>query len=235
MENKYIHASELHAAVKCELRWTNNASEGGSQFYPVSAWIGSCVHARIAGLKEPTPEFMKFDKLTPSLTIARRQIEQIHEAIENYLKLNCFEIIDHELNYYQYRHESWPINMFLTGSADAYGKDSEGQTFLMDFKTGAAQDLQGYFLQMGAYRILDRYTHERETDNLIILHAPRPENILTLPKVVMHQSSCPDEVEDHVESLLHRLSDIYSNPALATACPGMYCKYCDYSDCGFKL
>ena len=230
-----IHASKLVEYAVCPKRFLSTSRQLPPPKSPVSAWIGSCVHARVAGKPEPQYPFeIQLDRITPSKTIAIRQIGLIATAIEKFLHLKGLRITEWELNF-----DRMPVsegslyNTYLTGSADAKGSDPDNRSFLLDIKTGSNRvGLETYMLQMGAYRALDKYMTGDGVKELIILHAPRSEDILAPPPVSWYKSMNPKEAEEHALKLAR---EIGSGNRKMRAIPGTQCKNCEVVTCGLRI
>jgi len=142
----------------------------------VGSWIGSCVHDKLAGRElAETPDIIKFDKTTPNIARAEKQIDQIAEAIDLELGELGWTILENEWEFRETQILPDVANIVTSGTADLIMEIPE--LAVCDVKTGGNTDAA--WLQLGAYGKLMQQDFALEVEKLAVIRAKRQASILT--------------------------------------------------------
>ena len=223
-----LHCSSLPQWAVCEssevwkLKNTETRPERGEH---VAAWMGSCIHSRIANQGDiAPPRDLVFDGLTPTLTVARQQIERMVEAINDAMWNEGWDVHESELEADPFTNSQAP-GVRLVGRIDlVLHQNVPNRTLIVDLKTSA--DFSPAWLQLGGYSLL------YPADMLGVLHCPRPPTILDDAVATFHYSDYPARaVAIEAFRVMRRVSDILHNGHLAIAAPGNRCRFCPHEAC----
>ena len=159
--------STLGAWASCARRQWHRQFTDRPQSASVDRWVGSAVHATLADqTPSPAPAYMRYDAVTPNLTVALAQVADITSEIRE--KLAVWGLVPVE----------WEIATdegFCPGTIDVLlMRDRE--PILADVKTGDSIGA-GAWLQLGAYHDAYCKTFPDRPDpiRVAVIHAPRPK------------------------------------------------------------
>ena len=239
-----LRPSQLARWMQCEKQGIHRAHfppEPGPRVEHVAGWIGSAVHAALAGDSEPIPpKFLSFDDLTPTFAVARAQITRMVPAIEAVLALNDFTPLAHELHLPALTFvgndtfPDWPADLQLGGTLDllcAGGPDDAG--IVADFKTG--RTFEAGWLQIAAYAL--RYEWSPPDDPRLpvtigeaaIVHCMRPAVLKPAQATLLRQPIEP--LMDEAVRVLNRVIASHLDPESAPATPSERCRFCEHPRC----
>ena len=221
-----IHCSSLPQWAVCEqsqiymLKYPEAPPERGQH---VAGWMGSAIHAYIAGEKPPDPPpVVVLDGITPTMAIAHQQIEAMSEAIEIALDNEGWAVEDQE-------YEPDPFTSALAPGVRLVGRidmrlASGQKRALVDLKTSA--DFRAAWLQLGGYDLLD------PADILGTIHCPRPPSLIDVPVATFHYNEKPAEaVANQSLRVLIRAAKLLQDDSNAIAAPGNRCRHCPNEGC----
>lgn len=231
-----IHCSALTRWSLCEKAavWRHlNPMPAEEKAEHIATWIGTAVHSLVAVQAVPDPpRILIFDGITPTIEVARRQIDLMAEAVEHKLNAEApgrWDIMGREIDLRPLHLPGWPDNFRLTGRMDFKLRLANEDLWVCDLKT--AQDIAPAWVQLGAYRLLDRMSGHRAAGTVATFHCPRPKDI------VLGKADCTiwtvdaDAAEDEALRIVNRITEIIDDPDLATAAPGNRCSFCKHPEC----
>lgn len=226
-----VHCSHLPHWTRCEksqLYLLANPQTALEAPEHVSAWIGKAVHAAVAGEAMPeVPRLLIFDKLSPTLNVARKQVDGMVAAVNGALFSSGWTLLGQEVQLQPYADPEWIPELRLVGRPDLFAL-STGSTVLSDLKT--SREFIGAWLQMGGYGLC-ACGELPDIDEFATIHCPRPESLFDPIKVEIHvRPARPIMLE--ANRVMVRISDLLANDDEAIASPSRdRCSYCPHPDC----
>ena len=221
-----IHCSSLPQWAVCEqsqiymLKYPEAPPARGEH---VAGWMGSCIHAFIAGeAPPPPPNAVVLDRITPTMAVAHQQIEAMAEAIEIAMDREGWYVGRQE-------YEPAPFSSSLARGVRLVGRIDmrlvgPGKSALVDLKTSA--DFRAAWLQLGGYDLLD------PADMLGTIHCPRPPNLIDEPVATFHYNEKPAAaVAQQSLRVLVRAAELLQDDSNAIAAPGNRCRHCPNEAC----
>ena len=227
-----LHASSLIDWTRCEqgtLWATTHPESSEPQAEHVAGWIGSCVHAWAADLYgdiPAPPDPMRFDRITPTLDIAYRQIDRMGKRIAHYVRDQGWDIRRHELSV-EGGVDGIPHWLNILGTLDLEVWTAI-ELWILDLKTGAFP--RGVWLQLGTYGAL----HERLVNRLGCLHFPRVRIDEDLPEPVLEVRPAGPVIEAAV-AVIQRVGRLIAKPEAAIPAPGGWCQFCNHPTCAVRV
>ena len=236
-----IHPSDLVSWTKCEKkriqRFWNPEPVAHTRTH-IAEWVGSAVHARVAGLDDPPrPKEIVFDAFSPTFTTAQAQVSVMAEQVTRTIadSLSPGSIVEYEVPFEPLRMPGWPQNVVLVGTADMVVTTMDRNiTAIVDIKT--SQNFEYAWLQLGAYGLLWNRGEPSGIPDLGVLHCPRPdygmmnrEQVLDISfqETSVNARKCADEAL----SAIRRIIDLVTDRDTAVASPGIHCKWCEHPYC----
>ena len=139
----------------------------------VATWVGTAVHAMLAGQEQPkAPAYLQFDSVTPNLIVALGQVSEIASAVREQLAVQGMVPVEWEIE---------TIKGFCPGTIDVLLMRDSREPILGDVKTGATIGA-GAWLQLGAYfdSFQQTFPNTRfplmpDPQKVAVIHAPRPK------------------------------------------------------------
>ena len=226
-----LHCSQLADWAVCEKSKVWRTANAG--LYPerddhVATWIGTMVHAVVAGQESvPTPNMLVFDEITPTLRIAQLQIVKMASAILRRIRAEGWTVLSQEDELHPYWHQDWLPGMSLVGRSDLVAQTIDWTVVLADIKT--AREFRSAWLQLGGYAILYHETYDMFPSKLATIHCPRPAHLEGADVTIYYCDTQAAMTE--ARRVANRVSDLMQDPDKAVAAPGNRCRYCDHPDC----
>ena len=225
-----LHASALVDWTRCErgiVYQTAHPEAADPAPEHVSAWIGKCVHAWLADAELPdTPDPMRYDRITPTIDIAHRQITRMGRALKAWVDEQGWQIRRHELPV-EGGIDDIPPWLIVIGTLDLEVWWGASELVLIDLKTGAFA--RGVWLQLGTYGLL----HDREPDRLGCLHFPRVPLYNDLPEPTLKLRRAGPVMEDALAAI-KRAARLMERPDAAIPAPGGWCQFCNHPACAVR-
>ena len=224
-----IHASQTIHWTRCErgiVYATTHPEAAEPAPEHVSAWIGKCVHAWIAEAELPeTPDPMRYDRITPTIDIAHRQIKRMGDSLQAWIGERGWHIRRHELPL-EGGLDDLPPWLTVLGTLDLEVWTAI-ELWIIDLKTGAFP--KGVWIQLGTYTAL----HDRPVNRVGCLHFPRVPLYEELPEPTLELRDAEPVMADAV-MVLKRASRLMERPEGAIAAPGGWCQFCNHPTCAVR-
>ena len=234
MEHDLLRPSKLGEWATCakKMRYLS-ANEGGGRGPHISTWIGTAVHARMAGKDvEPIPAGVLYDKTTPNHGIAELQIGRIVGQINELFWIHGLTPLAWEVPVSDGEHEG-TLDVVLAKEGFC------SRSMIGDIKTGKHVP-NGVWLQLGSYFSMDSDLDliPHDVIEVCVIHVPRLPT--THPQsgsiTTRNGEECAREAAlwyRMIERLLDDDGDINDFPAS----PGMSCHSCPMTveECAVRI
>lgn len=225
-----IHCSQLVKWTTCEASalWELMSTVSFEPKEPhVATWIGSAVHAAVAGepIPEP-PDMMVYDEVTPTRKIAEHQVEKMRKAVVQTIYNYGWTVLRSEAELKPVSDPGWLPQLRITGRMDILAADRKGRHILADIKT--RREYRATWLQTGGYVICVRDAGVR-VDEVAAIHAPRSK-FLNPQNVGIVTNDATDCAEMAMRAM-NRISELIEEQERAVAAPGNRCRWCEHPRC----
>ena len=191
----------------------------------IASWIGSAVHARLAGEELPAmPEPALFDDRTPTARHAKAQINMVVKAIEATVDPVGWKVLAREM----------PVRALIegaviTGTCDFVVDTGLGKAVL-DVKTGHAA--YHSWLQLGAYAAALEAEGEGPA-SVGLIACPRPRVGRPEAAHIEFRPSGPAKAD--AGAVIRRVSALFNDGSEPLPNPGVHCARCRVSDCASRV
>ena len=229
MDTIEIHCSDIQKWAGCTkaMHHKTFSSDARPKRMPhIASLVGTAVHAKVSGADEPeVPASVVFDGHTPSMRIARQQVQIMSDSIK--LSLRDHSDIDFEVELTSLREDHWPQNVILAGRADMVGFTPDSTIFIADLKT--SHSTEHAWLQLGGYAYLMQ-NMGHQVDKVGVIHCPRDKVGMTSAAVDKSWVSGAEVIQESIEVVERAVSILRMNER-PTAAPGPACRYCTHPSC----
>lgn len=230
METIDLHCSQLVKWTECEKQrvWTMGQPGGAIREEHVATFIGTAVHAAVAGEEYEEPSHhLVYDSITPTMNHAHRQIARMANEVTAEIKRSGWEVVGHEIDFPGLAFPHLLPQLRLVGRIDILGRF--GHDFgILDVKTSRA--IEPTWLQMGGYGILYEAAHPRNViTSLCTIHCPRVKLASDQPPARSYYCDASEAMKE-AQRVINRISHCLEYE-VAVASPSHICGYCDHPSC----
>ena len=192
----------------------------------IASWIGSAVHARLAGEELPAmPEPALFDDRTPTARHAKAQINMVVKAIEATVDPVGWKVLAREM----------PVRALIegaviTGTCDFVVDTGLGKAVL-DVKTGHAA--YHSWLQLGAYAAALDAAEDEGPASVGLIACPRPR--VGRPEAAHIEFRPAGPAKADAGAVIRRVSALFNDGSEPLPNPGVHCARCPVPDCASRI
>ena len=224
-----IHPSRLASWRSCERRamWEHLHPESkpfaGEH---IAGWIGSAVHARLAGKDLPVlPEPALFDDRTPTEIYARAQVNMLVTSIEAKVDPIGWKVLAREIPVRA------PVeDAVIAGTCDLVVDTGLGKAVL-DVKTGHSS--YHSWLQLGAYAAALDATEDEGPTSVGLISCPRPR--VGRPEAAQIEFRPSGPAKTDAVAVVRRVIALFNDGGEPLPNPGLHCSQCRVMDCASRI